>query len=235
MWDQAKITALPTECDTLLLSFPRSGNSWARYIIEATAGRPTVDVGENPYTWDLPTHGPAIAYKSHWYEPWMGDRFGRLIFLVRNYKECMVRQFGPNVQDILASMSGDGSPEGTRLDYLHLLQSYDAWPKEKMLVYYESLVTNPLPEIIRMTSFLGVAGPAVAEFLNHLDQHQARSVRCYSPGSMTGGQGTSFHAARLTPAERTRLDGQMQARRPDLFERYLRRYAEQEAAVPCRA
>ena len=81
----------------LLLSYPRSGNTWIRYFIEHVSERPTIGYKENYKNFDSPLlckkyHDP-IAIKRHGLIKDPVEHDG-LILVLRNPKECLLRHTG---------------------------------------------------------------------------------------------------------------------------------------------
>src|SRR6185369_2148147 len=130
--------ALMEERPILLISYPRSGNSLVRYILEALTRRTTGDDAVYRSRGDktlLP-----IAEKAHHYNGYMECNYDKMLFLLRNYKEVIPRH--AVYKNIHHAFTEELSTENRAGGYIHLLRAYDAWKKQKLLVYYEDLILD---------------------------------------------------------------------------------------------
>ena len=164
---------------TFLLSYPRSGNSWVRYIAEWLSGRPSLGCQDNPE--DIPlcqntlrdnplAHVrqdlPPVLLKSHGehLDPRTGDR---LILLTRDPCIAIRRHTG-------------GISLGAMRDYTRLLDVYRNWQGEKLHISYETLVAEPVLTVSRLASYLGLDAERVTAFLREYAHHRDISLRLYS-------------------------------------------------------
>lgn len=230
-----------------LLSFPRSGNSWCRYILEHVTLSKITDGGA-AYVPDLPFNRGAFIGKTH--RSRSITTHDSVLFLLRNYKEAVIDQMehyglsgGIPFDGLLVHCDGEtlkwslrGFSTGTTVkhgqttipNYLELLEKFDACDKHKLLVYYEELMNNPGTEIARMTEFVA-PGDAAAQkrsedFMANLDRHIRRSRGLYSGGCKS--KTTEFHKFKITAEQRVEWDNFIRNKNPRLYEKYLTRYAE---------
>ena len=149
-----------------LISYPRSGANWLRYCIEAICKAPTHGVApRSPLTpLDGPVEeavrelmdvslgvdlrkSPVLQHSHRWHESAPSTR---ILMIVRNYKECILRDFRGTVgndslvHEIARRDSIDilCNKDGLR-DYSHLLEEYVKHPGPKHLIYFEDLKLKP--------------------------------------------------------------------------------------------
>ena len=131
---------------TALWSYPYSGNTWVRFIVEYLTGRPSC--GDVKKLNDPPiclrirpmsalTHvdmsKPFSVYKAH--SHYSLNQNSSLILLIRDYSTCM-------------------PPMHIKFNkYLDLIIAYDRFEGKKMLIYYEDLLTKPQVEIYKLKQF----------------------------------------------------------------------------------
>ena len=132
---------------TALWSYPNSGNTWVRFIVEYLTGCPSCGANKNPKDISIclqriklmlplihvDMSKPFAIYKKH--QPYPLNKNSSLILLIRDYSTCMSK----------VSMKFN--------QYLDLIVAYDRFEGEKMLIYYEDLLTKPQVEIYKLKQF----------------------------------------------------------------------------------
>jgi FkbM family methyltransferase len=238
-----------TTRNTILLSYPRSGNTWLRYCVEFLTKRLTkgydspgisiedglgklVDIG-------VDCSKPPIAYKRHGYTPKEKNSYDmdndNLILLLRNYKECIVRHvMGIRDYDRTFYSQTQGYIDG-KLDYIGCLQIFEAWRGKKLLIYYEDLLRDPEPELVRMLGLLEVDKTYLSDLVDNIDFHKKQSVNLYSGNkqtrvaqSYTQGDPNKllFHSKSLADKQKRAWDQHLEDTYPDITRKYLKRYIE---------
>jgi len=203
-----------------IMSYPRSGNHWVRYIIEWLSGQPTLGAGtkeqrdknDRPILQFLglkyrnPTN---IAIKMHKLAP--GYKHLKPILIIRNYKEAIVR----HKQHAKYKSAID--------KYIILLKHYDSWSKKKLLIYYEDMITSPTNEIIRIANFIGFEDKC-SEFIDKYDIHKSRCLKLYDKKykSVTGGKHVVFHS--LHSDINNKCDKYLKDSYSVMAKKYLKRY-----------
>ena len=221
--------------NNLLLSFPRSGNTWIRYIAEFISKRPTshgtiedcnsskskndaisasVDLGVN-------LEDRCILIKRHRAdEPW--DSWTKencnLICILRDPREAILRHYKSGV-DMAKCIGG----------YVHCLKFYDSFMGNKHIIYYDELLKNH-KETIR--NFL----LALSKFeqTNYLDDnfnslilnyefHRKASISNYPQSDTKGDKYRTNYHARMQPSKAKYIMNILQSEEP-LFTKYLKRY-----------
>lgn len=239
----------------LLCSFPKSGSNWVRYCIEHFSGRPTpgserrllVHKGEpiidRTHFLDKSDRAVFLAHKLRrdkppieaptasglrgWLARWRREREiarlvagRRIVLLVRDPFDLF-----PRVRAL--------APEAFR-GYASNLAIFDRYRRDKLLVYYEDLISGTA-EIGRILRFLGIPHD-LASF--DLETHRRRSLELYAQGPdapETGGDPAAIgrHARKLDPLTRERLRRYLRERLgAELFDRYLGRYEAAVASTP---
>ncbi len=227
---------------TYLLCYPRSGSHWLAYTINVLTGVAIADFPQRPHLKPEAVEGPIEHTHGHDKEFW--DRFDekndRLIYIIRNYKECLVRHYktkGKSLRfkSLKDELRGTCKVSTTKYttDYIALLALYNRLgSQQKLLVYYEDLITSFETETIRVMAFLDVNNMTsinLSDFLRNYDYHRKNSILYYETNhapSITRGHHLNFHSNQLEYKVRVKLDKYLQKMFPDLYNRYLERYAE---------
>jgi hypothetical protein len=223
----------------VLLSFPRSGNTWIRYIVEFISKRPTSKapvkrcgagflekngVISTDLNLGVDISKKVILIKRHTltlnWDNWTKDNC-RLVLLVRNYKEAILRHASAinknrDVKEINKHI----------VEYIHCLSSYDRFAGQKILIYYEDLILKPKQEADRLVAFLGIPkGEHFEKFFDKYEYHKNRCLKYYKPGTMTHGKSSQlgWHTNRATPDIVTKITQDVQSNEK-LYNKYLRRY-----------
>lgn len=214
----------------LIASYSRSGTNWVRYFIEVVTGRPTPGDGRH-------VHG-RVDYcvdRAHAGFEVM-DRYPSVLFLLRNYKECIVRQHKMNKIDSYGGVEEflrDESLTQPANNYIKNIEAFDQYSGPKCLVYYEDLIAKPEESLMRIAEFLELPRKEAQEFVDNLEHHKSRSIQLYtadrSRTSETRGDAArlTHHADKNLSEDQKRVfDDHFRTLNPALFEKYCSRYAE---------
>lgn len=218
-----------------ILSYPRSGNTWVRYIVEFLSKKPTKGydnrIDSSPgskVSIGVDLKAEPIAYKSHKIGYKEGDK---IIFILRDYKEAISRHAkGGNLFNTIEKRKGHfiQQTEGKTnrdVDYIDVLESYDSWKDEdKLLIYYEDLMLNPKAEILRIIDFMGLKDTYVKEFFDNYKKHKSNSISAYKPGSHTKGDNLKFHSSSFPDTYLEFMTNHLKNNHRKLFDKYLKRY-----------
>lgn len=223
-----------------LVGCARSGNNWLITILQILLkkpcrrpGMPSLcaknDLGLNRLGLNLDYCKP-ILYRTHHFSPVfkkIDQSKNKLIFIIRNYKECLVRHHRYTAQELYDVVLND--THGFK-DYINNLQSYDDWKDEntKLLIHYEDLISNPREVIEELLAFLGEGTEGLDEFFDQYEYWRKKSINSYKsqhngmPSS--GGKKELFHSKNF-PIELLRsMDKHLQQTYPSLWEKYLFKY-----------
>ena len=215
-----------------LLSYPRSGNTWLRFIIEWFSGRPSSGLSKS----DAPIYkaknstkdmnrlikkplkhvgGNIIIQKAH-IPSQVKKRDGKLILLIRNPMEAITRhtkKLKKNEVDI----------------YMSNIRLYDKWnDKNKVLIYYEDLLTNPRKEIEKVVKLLNLDVSKIDYFMDNYDEFFDLSVNFYNnkgnlKTSETKGKKLIHHSLGLSDEEVTKFKKSLNTTYPQIIS-YLDKY-----------
>jgi len=210
----------------ILVSYSRSGTNWIRYFVEATTGKPT------PGQSRLVEGGDYYIDRAHagFYRI---DKYEKLVLILRNYKECIIRHHGiesirnnyKSVKDFLK----DDSVSQPANWYTKNIEAFDNFEKDKLLIYYEDLLTDPATNFQKLGEFLGIDSHETSSFITNIAEHKNKSIKAYTKGvhiSETQGDATKidFHSRKLSQSEVEEIDTFFKSHNRELFDNYLKRY-----------
>ena len=219
-----------------LLSYPRSGNTWTRYIIEAVTKRQSAGYGgkhdkalaKRTEIKGVDSDLAPVVYKSHKYHN--NEECDGIICIVRDYKECAIRhgiaEPGNRTREEKIKRKFDTGFRGRQpdVDYIDVLMSFDEFEKPKLLVYYEDLLTQPKVEIERIAKFLGANTEDVDEFMDNYDTHVQKGVKAYHDKSYSKGNDLKYHQKKASAEICEYMTSTLEEKFPELFDKYLSRY-----------
>ena len=211
---------------TWIVSYPRSGNTWLRYVIEFLTNRPTngicgpvnkADRLQPPII--LKERTDFIAHKTHNFDDVKeGDS---VILCLRDYKECIIRH-NSQIRGMGLRVMHDNT-SGGGMDYIGLLERYRAFDGKKFLFRYEKrydVRMHILQVMYQMFYCSDVDG--LKSFLKDIELHKTASTLKY-PQPQSGGA-DHFHKNRLTETEQREWDESIRTRHPEIYEAYLTQY-----------
>lgn len=215
----------------LLASYSRSGTNWLRYAVEVISGRPT------PGQKRLYKGPDPVFDRAHKAYAVM-EKHPRVVLVLRDYRECLLRQHlrlwqqKPEVAAFLEAGQVLQPPAW----YLRNIEAFDRYGREKLLLYYEDLLLKPETSLRALSAFLGLDPAKTEEFLREVGRHYRESIEAYTYSGHTSqtslDKDVQGHARKwLTPDQQREFDLYYQERHPDLYERYLKRYAFSENAA----
>lgn len=228
----------------LLLSYPRSGNTWYRYCIEFLTKKPTLGYQTNAaIKWDkkpignfvilgVDLNAKNILIKRHAIEM-LHEDVDKLILLIRDYKECIVRHnelIGtPLTIDVLVNAcsckSTDRHPHQIAKGYIRAIEYYDSFTKNKMIVYYEDLITDLQSVMKKSLTFLNEKDAYLDSLIKNITFHENQCIDLYELSS-TKGKNVKHHSKQMSSEERKEWDSFLLNNHEALFNKYLKRYEE---------
>lgn len=170
-WKQNTVVFDVREDDVFLVSYPRSGNTWVRFLvanlIQYDSGEPVdfhsvhqviPDIEVEAHREMLRTMSPPRLIKTH--SPY-DSRFKRVIYILRDGRDVMVSYY--------YYLVGQGRFEGGFLEFLKKDDLYpclwhehaESWLQrtnqcELLLIRYEDLLRQPEIELEKMARFAGL-------------------------------------------------------------------------------
>ncbi len=208
----------------LLASYSRSGTNWIRYFLESVT--------------DLPTPGQTRLHRGTHYcidrahrAFKIMHRYPKVVLLVRDYRECILRQHmdvWSAYADPIALLTDEGLDQPP-VWYIRNLQAFDAFQGDKLLLYYEDFVQQPMGGLPQLAEFLNLDPARVEAFLGDIETHKANSVQAYKRGGHRSESSSTndlqHHAkSKLTPEQVQAFDTFYFSRYPEIANKYLARY-----------
>ena len=148
-----------------LISFPRSGNHLVRFFIELLTERPTrgcsgnsndVPIHMNIFTEKVPfniTNNDFVFEKYHNVPPTPTPTSNnKIILILRNPQEVLIRQLGCQI-----NIAGYNN-------YFKLIDYFLAHTGQKLLLFYEDIITNRIEFINTLCRFLGIVNIEKKEY-----------------------------------------------------------------------
>ncbi len=230
------IEPFPTNKDengvqTAILSVQRSGVHWLGYCINQLTSRFVVSVDSKAYN-KLETNftrKKLPIYTHHIHKrvaSFKNLEKQKIIFLVRNYKETLIRNFGR--MDKIRHVLNHSETEPSKIVVPHL-ELYDKHPKEnRCLVYYEDLLLNPKKTLLNVLEFLGEPSDRLEKFISNLEVHKQYVISLYNSKfhgpSKSGGADLLYHSKKFDRKDLTEIDNIIKNLNPEIFEKYLKRF-----------
>jgi hypothetical protein len=215
-----------------LLSLPRTGSNWVRYWFEYFSNENTSErnilVEKNHWGDHRTEKTNATVYKRHTIdEKGLKERgIEKLVLVLRDYRECFVRHCRGRTFDKKVSRMSD---------FTDNLYVYDAFEGDKMVMYYEDFVSDPMTYMKEFLDFLEVRNE-----WDDIDvkEHRDISVKLYEAGgsdkvgsrtrgapSLTKGKADfKFHQSELDDETKNKLETWFVEEHPHLHDKYLDRY-----------
>lgn len=220
------------KCNTIIISYPRSGLNWIRWNVEYFTGRPTpgcTRIVENKINKNYVfhrTHDVKRKKPYNWschrkfYSKKLKPLYKNVILLLRNPYELYGRRKKTKEKVV---------PQGLRA-YKDNLITFDKFKGNKLLVYYEDLIKNYEREMKRICDFL-----EIKVNLNKINvkQLKRKSLESYTnKGSkkarqkqLSDAKSTIYHTKNLTPKEKRELTIYLKKTiTRDIRKKYLKKY-----------
>lgn len=225
------------DCD-FFITYPRSGRNWTVAILQIVLNKPVKGckhpemregLGKNRLKLEL-DEGQKPLYCSHFPYGFLKEidpKKNKLLTIIRNPKECLVRHKRYNAKRLYHSVLTDS---GGFKHYIENLALFDQWDcdETKLLVYYEDLITKPKEVIYKVLTFLGENPERSQDFFAHYDYWRQRVLESYQnntkPNTSSGGDKLLYHSKDFPTELLHEIDLHIQTRYPTLWTRYLSRY-----------
>jgi len=225
-----------------LLRAPRSGSHWLFYCINAALDKNILHSDGTRVTEYPLRNGGDITTAHNPYDLHLNvnsDETDLLIFMVRNYRECMLRHFSsPEAvyTEIRHQTTNNHLANNKEWvfnfhanQYFHNFRVYELWnPKNRMIVYYEDLIENPRLVLSQIAHFIEESNKqnAIDNFMQHFNDHFEKSLQIYEETytSHTRGKSLLYHTNKAGLDKCFHLDTLVKNAFPEFVEKYLSRY-----------
>jgi hypothetical protein len=207
----------------ILLSYPRSGNTFTRYCIEYLTQRPTADIYEpspmsHPLSNQVNLSKPFVYKYHHINNPAISTP---IILLIRNPKE-VAYSHGKSLSSLLDA----------KKSYVANIKMFDQYNGEKLLIYYEDLITQTRNELRKIQLFLSDdknAENTLTLFMEKITYHKAQCSALYRDAVTKDGNSKGqliYYSKDIDRKTLLDFDTKFKKRFPKIWEKYLKRYEE---------
>lgn len=211
----------------IILSSPRSGNTWLRYITEFFTGFSSKGYNEkirierslinNNNDYKILKLHETFSYKIREEQ--------KLLLILRDYKECLTRNLGVKKMKKTEIIT-DTNNMGSLRNFLNNIKFFDEFKGSKKLIYYCDLIETPETEITAIGNFLNGTEEQINDFLKNYENHQKKCINLYGTlqKSQTNGKTTKYHSKKLDNNLKNILTNLLKKWDTSLYEKYLKRY-----------
>jgi len=225
----------------ILLSYPRSGNTLTRYLIEYFTGWDTlvyknwmehqVTVMDKPirfFASKMNKVQEGIVYRAS-----MGSFNSEfehniihlkdkmpLMFVIRDYKEAVIRHVGASISSIQANI-GILDAINHIENYMGNVELYHNWQNAKIMIRYEDLIDDEKIESVInvICKFFDIKNKRkVTSFMKNIQKYRDDALSCYRPGSQTLGKINVFHQKKVSEKDWKMIDKQIKIEYPHLIQ-----------------
>jgi len=233
----------------LFISTPRSGNHWLSYCITTLSGHRVVY--ETRSRTDAVYSDQVASIKTdHIVNPRIfQEHHEKLIVLTRNHLDSLLRIHGtfPRCISFLKTLIGfknrisyfqyplylneriltHGPKEAKKWSFLYeQLAVYDLWESDKILIYYEELISEPRKTLEKLMLFLNESDWPIDDFIEEIESHK-QLVRNFYNSKIIGkcqSNGNTIHpySKNLTPDQIEQINSLLEELDPLLFNKYLK-------------
>lgn len=212
----------------IVLTTPKSGTHWFIYSLSYLTNRN--GFGDERFSGlvDIDLTKPII---SHVHGMSLNKDYAsssdRLIFLIRDFKECLPRWYHNNYDLILKDLSPNSQRGST---YINNLRIFDRWNSDKrLLIYYEDLCQKPREVLLKVLNFLEEDTSRLNNFMMNINKHREICIKfynntpCYGKAT-TKGEDFRFHQSRAPKKFIVDITNIFKREYSELSKKYLTRY-----------
>lgn len=230
----------------ILLTYPRSGTNWTIGILQRLCKRPVYYLGTKDFSkktlglnrlgFEIDESLPHI-YRIHKLNSNLlnldQSQFS-LLFTLRNFKECIIKRNQYTADQFLKAILDNDHNASFYFDNLRFFDSGWKDPKTKHIIIYEEMIlTNPQKGVTSLLKFLGEDVTGVPEFFEkHYQEWNRNMLNSYHIQHAKIGPPSNnefiFHSKDFPKKLLRQVDVAIQKRYPDLWNKYLKRYAESD-------
>jgi len=220
-----------------LVAYPRSGTNWTCALLQILCRKPIKNCNDpldeksavtNRLDLELDYSQP-ILYRAHDANDkihTINHSKNKLIVLVRNFKECIVRERKCTEHEFY-EIVGKKGPDFQL--YLKNITLYHSWkdPKTKLLIYYEDLIFKPRQTIEKLVNFLEIETD-LDHFFDNYEYWKSEVITSYKTQHNTlpssGGNQEIFHSKDFSKEGLRKLDNYLMKTHSLFWNEYLFRY-----------
>lgn len=226
------------------LSFPKSGTNLTLGLIQALTRKPYLAMqgtwspsqeNLNRVNLDINTEKSPIfrTHGKHIEELVFLDRLdqdkNKLIMILRNPKECIVRYCKYSEEKFLSSTLNN---KGGFSLFISNLQAFDSWKNNetKLLIFYEDLIKNPRAFATTILEFLGESQHLLEDVILDYQRLSSEILASYQlqwkheKKLFSGGEQEIFHSKGFSKTNMKKIDSHLMKQYPTLWKKYLYRY-----------
>lgn len=165
-----------------ILSFPRSGNHFMRYIIEWLSGRPTLGCVGNRKGDSPICRRKNVKFLGHVKGSPLGQKYHTPLWELHKEKELILIQRYP-LHSLLSHKPHQPLPYPRNFLKrfnswnLNVLNFYEEFPHKKLCIYFEDLVEQPQKEIKKIGDFINAPDERIQDFLTNIEKFTQDSKR----------------------------------------------------------
>tara|TARA_Y100000356_G_C11258806_1_gene292062 strand:- start:2219 stop:2887 length:669 start_codon:yes stop_codon:yes gene_type:complete len=207
------------------VGFPRSGNTFVDVMLE------NILINYDQSNNELGRHGNSYRFKNFWKKNLSNENGPIMVFSLRNYKECIISHIDdPSYENIICFLN---RTQG--VDYIRLLDTYDKYKGNKLLLYYESLIDKKEGEKILnqlhnlfLENFPQITRKEIPSFeeIKNISFSVYSEVKKFGPNKSNNEK--IYHSKKITKEDRVKIDKFLEKEYPYLFSEYLSHYKEEE-------
>ncbi len=225
------------------LTYPRSGTNLTIGILQYLTRKPLRDT-KNNLKLNLNAYNRLkleieneknTLYRLHASLDWQKElltklqtKKNKLLFVLRNPKECIVRHCSYSEQQFLKSVIEN---QGGFAQYLFNLKIFDEWnDRTKLLLYYEDILATPEVVAIKLLEFFDESDDYLESYISNLDEILAGILTSYQKQSVVNKLKYSnksivpFHSKNFSRESMRIVDEHIISAYPNLWNKYLKRY-----------
>lgn len=214
--------------NTFYLSYMRGGTNWLAYCITELTKIKVLN--DNRFKQEISAKKPRIFFahsigllksSTNTSLEKINKPRNKLVVLVRNYKESFLRNgfTNPKTNNII---------KAEVQVYLNNIILYDEWnPKNRLLIYYEDLISDPRSQLLRIASFFKVPTAEVNKFMKNIQSHKTICMSFYDThrgGSKSRGNDILFHSKQHRQEDLQLWDMHVKNTNPYIYKKYLERF-----------
>lgn len=164
-------------------------------------------------------------YRTHFSQKVPKDEKSFLLLLLRDYKECFFHEI------INGMLKGSISQEFSKFpknmnSYFENIHFFDEWEGDKLILYYEDFLFDPLPELQKLHNELGLNVKDLPALILRAKEESRNIFKLYPGRAHSRGKSTDYHMKSRSKEVAYQMNKKVKEHYPDLFDQYLFRYSE---------